>query len=219
MSRRARAIAFGVGALVAAVAAGAIADGYGDSVARGYGALRPVVVAGAQLPAGKAVEPTVAEKDLEVRQVPARFVPAGALRDPAEAIGLEPAAAIPSGAYLLAAQLRPPRTEAPGPRLAAGRRPVQIAVSGAEALGLGGASPVGSRVDVVVTTEPRDGGGDGHTYVAAAAVPLLGLAASPEGDATGTAEATLGLTRPQALRLIAAESFARQVTVMPRGGR
>ncbi len=218
MSRRARAIAFGVGALIAAIAAGAIADGYGDSVARGYGALRPVVVAAARLPAGTALAPSVAEKVLEVRQVPARFVPAGALREPAEAIGLVPAASIPSGAYLLAAQLRPPRTEAPGPRLASGRRPVQIAVGGAEALVLGGGSPVGSRVDVVVTTEPRDGGA-GHTYVAAAGVPLLALGASPEGDSSGIAEATLGLTRLQALRLIAAESFARQVTVMPRGGR
>jgi pilus assembly protein CpaB len=218
MSRRARAIAFGAGAVIAAIAAGAIADGYGESVARGYGALRPVVVAAAELPAGKALAPSVAERDLEVRQVPARFVPAGALRDPAEAIGLVPAAAIPSGAYLLAPQLRPPRTDAPGPRLAAGRRPVQIAVSGAEALAVGGASPVGTRVDVVITTEPRDGGA-GHTYVAAAGVPLLALGASPEADATGSAEATLGLTRPQALRLIAAQSYARQVTVMPRGGR
>jgi Flp pilus assembly protein CpaB len=218
MSRRTRAIAFGVGALLAAVAAGTIADGYGDSVARGYGALRPVVVAAAQLPAGKALAPTVAEKDLQVRQVPARFVPAGALRDPAEALGLVPASAIPSGAYLLGAQLRPPHSDAPGPRLASGRRPVQIMVSGAEALGLGGGSRVGSRVDVVITTEPGDDG-TGHTYVAAAGVPLLALAAAPEGDATGTAEATLGLTRPQALRLIAAESFARQVTVMPRGDR
>jgi pilus assembly protein CpaB len=218
VSRRTRAIAFGVGAVLAAIAAGAIADGYGESVARGYGALRPVVVAAAQLPAGKALLPTVAETDLEVRQVPARFVPAGALRDPAEALGLVPAAAIPNGAYLLADQLRPPRTGAPGPRLADGRRPVQIAVSGAEALAVGGGSPVGSRVDVVVTTEPRDGG-IGHTYVAATGVPLLGLGASPEGDATGTSEATLGLTRSQALRLIAAESFARQVTVMPRSGR
>jgi pilus assembly protein CpaB len=219
VSRRTRAILFGVGAVVAAVAAGAIADGYGDSVARGYGALRPVVIASAQLPAGKPLAPTEVEGDLEVRQVPARFVPAGALRDPAEALGLVPAAAIPSGAYLLAAQLHPPHTESSGPRLAAGRRPVQIAVSGAEALAVAGGSPVGTRVDVVVTTEPGEGGGVGRTYVAAAAVPLLGLGASPEGDATGTALATLGLTRAQALRLIAAESFARQVTVMPRGGR
>jgi pilus assembly protein CpaB len=218
MSRRTRAIAFGIAALLAAIAAGTIADGYGDSVARGYGALRPVVVASAQLPAGKALTPTDAEKGLEVRQVPARFVPAGALRDPAEALGLVPAAAIPSGAYLLAAQLRPPRSDAPGPPIGAGRRPVQIVVSGAEALAVAGGDPVGSRVDVVVTTEPR-GGGAGYTYVAAAGVPLLGIGAGPEGEAAGTAEATLGLTRPQALRLIAAESFARQVTVMPEGGR
>jgi Flp pilus assembly protein CpaB len=218
VSRRARAIAFGVAALVAAIAAGAIADGYGDSVARGYGALRPVVVATAQLPAGKPLAPTVAETDLEVRQVPSRFVPAGALRGPAEAIGLAPAAAIPTGAYLLAAQLRPPRSDRPGPALAAGRRPVQIAVTGVEALAVDGADPVGSRVDVVITTEPGDGG-TGRTYVAAAGVPLLGLGAGPEGDVAGAAEATLGLTRGQALRLIAAESFARQVTVMPEGGR
>jgi len=218
VSRRARAIAFGVAALVAAIAAGAIADGYGDSVARGYGALRPVVVASARLSAGKPLAPPAIEADLEVRQVPARFVPAGALRQPAEAIGLAPAAAIPSGAYLLAAQLRPPRSDVPGPRLAADRRPVQIVVAGAEALAVDGADPVGSRVDVVVTTEPG-GGGNGHTYVAAAGVPLLGLGAGPEGDVAGAAEATLGLTRRQALRLIAAESFARQVTVMPEGGR
>jgi pilus assembly protein CpaB len=217
MSRRTRAIAFGVAALVAAIAAGAIADGYGDSVARGYGALRPVVVAVARLSPGKGLDPSAVEGDLEVRQVPTRFVPAGALRDPAEALGLVPAAAIPSGAYLLASQLHPPRTEDPGPPLAAGRRPVQIAVGGAAALAVDGADPVGSRVDIVVTTEPDDGG-VGRTYVAAAGVPLLGLAAGPEGDAAGAAEATMGLTRSQALRLIAAESFARQVTVMPDGG-
>lgn len=218
MSRRARAIAFGVAALIAAAVAGTIADGYGDSVARGYGALRSVVVASAQLPAGQALDPTAVETELEVRQVPTRFVPVGALRVPGEAFGLVPAATIPSGAYLLAAQLRPPRSDSPGPRLAGGRRPVQIAVGGAEALAIGGGDPVGSRVDVIVTTEPT-GDGTGRTYVAASGVPLLGLGAGPEGEAGGTAEATLGLTRPQALRLIAAESFARQVTVMPHGGR
>jgi pilus assembly protein CpaB len=216
MSRRTRAIIFGLAALVAAVLAGTIADGYGDSVTRGYGALRPVVVASDDLAVGKPLDPTAIEAELEVRQVPARFVPDGALRDPAEAIGLEPAAAIPSGAYLLAAQLRPPHTERSGPHLGEGRRPVQIAVSGAEALAVGGGNPVGTRVDVVVTTEPGDGG-RGRTYVAAAGVPLLGLGAAAEGEVTGTAEATLGLTRAEALHLIAAQSFARQVTVMPEG--
>jgi pilus assembly protein CpaB len=216
MSRRTRAILFGLAAVVAAALAATIANGYGDSVTRGYGALRPVVVASGTLPTGKPLDPAAIEADLEVRQVPARFVPDGALSDPAEAIGLEPAAAIPPGAYLLAAQLHPPRSEAPGPHLGGGRRPVQIAVSGAEALAVGGGSPVGARVDVVVTTEPG-GGGRGRTYVAAAGVPLLALGSSPEDDAVGTAEATLGLTRAEALHLIAAQSFARRVTVMPEG--
>jgi hypothetical protein len=36
-------------------------------------------------------------------------------------------------------------------------------------------------------------------------------------EAAGSGEATLGLSRSQALRLIAAQSFARQVTILPRG--
>jgi hypothetical protein len=70
-------------------------------------------------------------------------------------------------------------------------------------------------VDVVVTTEPS-GPGSGRTYIAAPAVPLLSLAPGSEAGEAETATATLGLTRPQALRLIAAESFARRVTVIPR---
>jgi hypothetical protein len=143
-----------------------------------------------------------------------RFAPPGALAAPAEALGLVPAAAVPAGSYLLAAQLRPPGARRAGPTLGHGRRPVEIAVSGAGALTTMGAQPVGSRVDVVVTTEPSGSGG-GRTYVAAAAVPLLGLVPG-EGE-FGEAIATLGLTRSQALRLIAAESFARRVTVIPRG--
>lgn len=217
MSRRGRALAFLLAAAFAAAAAAAIADGYGDSVVRGYGELRPVVVAAAELRADRAIDPEVASEQLEVRRVPVRFVPPGALQAPAEAVGLVPAAAVPAGSYLLAAQLRPPRSGRPGTILGHGRRPVEIAVSGAGALLASGVQPVGTRVDVVVTTEPS-GAGDGRTYVAAPAVPLLGLAPGAEGAVDGgTAAATLGLTRSQALRLIAAENFARQITVLPRG--
>ncbi len=217
MSRRGRALAFVLAALLAAAAAAAIADGYGASVARGYGALRPVVVASADLDAGRAIEPRQAASELELRKVPARFVPPGALENPAAAIGLAPAAAIPAGSYLLASQLRPPRRDSAGALgLGPGRHPVEISVSGAEALLVAGAQPVGDRVDVVVTTEPS-GSGSGRTYVAAAAVPLLALAPGTEEAAEGVAVATLGLTRPQALKLIAAESFARQVTLLARG--
>jgi Flp pilus assembly protein CpaB len=215
MSRRTRAAGFLLAASFAAVAAATVANGYGDSVVRGYGELRPVLVASATLRAGEAIGPEVAAEKLEVRRVPVRFAPPGALGAPAEAVGLVPAAAVPAGSYLLAAQLRSATAGRTHPRLGHGRRPVEIAVSGAGALTAFGAQPVGSRVDVVVTTEPS-GSGDGRTYVAAPAVPLLGLVPSAEGGESDTATATLGLTRSQALRLIAAESFARRVTVIPR---
>jgi Flp pilus assembly protein CpaB len=216
MSRRGRALAFALAAAFTAAVAAAIADGYGASVARGYGALRPVVVAAVGLDAGQTIEPRQAASELELRRVPARFVPPGALGSPAEAIGLVPAAAIPAGSYLLASQLHPPRADPAGAiGLGRGRHPVEIAVSGAEALLVAGAQPVGERVDVVVTTEPS-GAGSGRTYVAAAGVPLLALAPAAEGTAEGVAAATLGLTRSQALKLIAAESFARRVTLLAR---
>ncbi len=208
--RRRRSLGFLLAAALAAAAAAAIADGYGESVARGYGELRPVVIAAEALPGGEPVDPAA----LELRRVPVRFAPPGALGSPAEAVGLEAVAEVPAGSYLLSAQLRPPRSgDGLGGPLGSGRRPVEIAVSGADALMVTGAQPVGSKVDVVVTTEP-DGAGGGRTYVAARAVPLLALGPGEEG-AAGTAAATLGLTREQALALIDAQSFARRVTILP----
>jgi Flp pilus assembly protein CpaB len=214
VSRRGRALGFGLAALLAAVVAAAIADGYGESVARGYGELRAVVVTSAALPAGRVIDPE-ARSALELRRVPVRFLPPATLRDPSQALGLVPAATIPAGSYLLASQLRPPHSRGPTLPLDGARRPVQIQVSGIEALAVAGSRPEGTKVDVVVTTEPSSSAG-GRTYVAAAAVPLLALGPGPEGaEVGGTAAATLGLTRRQALRLIAAESFARQLTVLP----
>jgi Flp pilus assembly protein CpaB len=214
VSRRARAAGFLLAALFATAAAATIANGYGDSVVRGYGELRPVLIASTDLRAGKTIDPETAAEALEVRRVPIRFAPPGVLSAPAEAVGLAPVATVAAGSYLLAAQLRSPQATRPAAQLGHGRRPVEIAVSGAGALTALGAQPVGSLVDVVVTTEPS-GSGNGRTYVAAPAVPLLGLAPGEAGESE-TATATLGLTRSQALRLIAAESFARRVTVIPR---
>jgi Flp pilus assembly protein CpaB len=216
MSRRIRALGFLFAALFAAAAAAALANGYGDSVVSGYGELRPVLIVSSGLPADKPIDPAVAGEDLEVRRVPVRFVPPGALSAPAEAVGLVPSASVSAGSYLLAPQLHPPRPAGPLATLGGERRPVEIAVSGAGALDALGGPAVGSKVDVAVTTEPS-GSGDGRTYVAAPAVPLLGLGPGGEGVEGETATATLGLTRSQALRLIQAESFARRVTLIPRG--
>ncbi|HEX6228384.1 MAG TPA: SAF domain-containing protein, partial [Solirubrobacterales bacterium] len=134
MKRRSRAVAFLMLAVAAALGAAAIADRYGSSIARGYGPLRPVVVLGEDLPEGQRFDPRVVTDLLTVRRVPERFVPAGALASPAEAVGLVGATTLPAGSYLLAAQLRPPRRGRAGrDRLGGGRGPVEIAVNGADA--------------------------------------------------------------------------------------
>lgn len=218
MSRRVRAGAFLVLALLAAALAAGIADGYGARVARGYGALRPVVVAAAGLPAGQRIGSAQLSSALEVRRIPQRFVPPGALSSPAEALGLAPQAPVPAGSYLLGPQLRAPRRSTTAqPRLGAHLHPVQIAVSGAGALLAAGPLEPGAWVDVVVTPEST-GSGPRRAYVAAARVPLLALEPGDEGGGPGGFSlATVGLTRRQALRLIAAESYARQMTLLPGG--
>jgi len=218
MSRRRRALGFLVAAVLAAAGAAAIAEGYGASAVRGYGPLRPVVVLAAKIAAGQRIGPEEIGTALDVRRVPVRFVPPGALLAPQEALGLTVRAPLPAGSYLLAAQLGIVHRARPGDaRLGDGRRPVEIDVSGADALPAPGSPPPGSRVDVVVTSEPA-GAEPGRTYVAAPHVPLLALRPGEEGPGPGTiATATLGLTRDQALRLIAAESFARRVTLLPEG--
>ncbi len=218
MSRRVRAGAFLLLALLAAALAAVIADGYGSSIARGYGPLRQVVVLGRDLRAGEPIVPGQAADALEVRRVPARFVPIGALARPHEALGLAPASELPAGSYLLAAQLQAPRhRDATATGLDGNRRPVEVPVSGAEAMLEAEPTAARTKVDVVVTTEPT-GAGPGRAYVAVEGVPLLALRPGSDGPGLGSASAaTLGLTKRQALRLIAAESFARKLTLLPEG--
>lgn len=216
MSRRTRAVAFLGLALVTAALAAGIADSYGSRVASGYGPLRQVVVATKSLGPRSVLRPADIAGGLETRRVPVRFAPVGALRDSREALGLEPTVGLEPGSYLVASQLRAPQPRG-GSSAALGpsRRPVEISVSGAEALLATGAAEAGAKVDVVVTTEPS-GNGAGRTYVAAAAVPLLALGPGVDGPGPGgSAAATLALTKRQALRLIAAESFARKLTLLP----
>ncbi len=229
MSRRARAVGFGVAALACAGLAAAMASGYRSDVASQLGPLRPVLVAVRALPAREPLSPAATRSALEVRRVPARFVPPGSLASPGQAVGQEPTATIPAGGYVLAGQLRPPGEARPsrsGPRLGHGRSPVEVAVTGAAALAASGDDATGSRVDVVVTTEPTGASAVGRTYVVAAGVRLLALRQSegtdtgaPAGSPIGTGgwSATLALERSQALKLIQAESFARAIRLIGSG--
>jgi pilus assembly protein CpaB len=98
---------------------------------------------------------------------------------------------------------------------------VTVSVSGAAGL------VVGSRVDVLVSTE--SGAGGGRTLMALAGAELLGLAppsgAAAAGDAGAGAEpggggptalATLRVTLRQAVYLTAADNFAREVRLLAR---
>jgi Flp pilus assembly protein CpaB len=213
VTRRSRAAIFALGALACAALAASLADGYRHRISDQYGPLRSVAVAVRDVPAGELIGPKQVHEAIAVRRVPARFVPAGALTRPADALGRAPAAAIPVGAYVLDAQLQVPQPPgAATPHIGQGRQPVQIAVTGADALTLDG-SPEGRMVDVVVSEEPKGIGSKGRTYVAAPEVRLLALGEpGPEG---GT-NATLALTREQALTLIGAEGSAREIRLLPR---
>lgn len=216
MSARARALGFGLAALLCAALAAAAAGSYGSASAERYGELREVVVTRTALSRGTKITPAALSKALETRRVPAEFVPVDALSQPAQALGGSPSLALPRGSYLtrsVLASARPPRKR--DSASLEGRSPVELTVTGGDAL----SSLVSgrARVDVVVTTEPGPGPEAGRTYVAAARVPLLDVRRTREAGMVagqGGSIATLALRREQALRLIRAESFARSIRLL-----
>ncbi|MFL5906769.1 MAG: Flp pilus assembly protein CpaB [Solirubrobacterales bacterium] len=214
MSRRTRALAFLVAALVCALLAATVAGRYRSRLETRYGPLRPVLVATAELPAGQRIDPGRARAALAVRRVPASFIPPGSLTRVVDLVGRAPGATIPAGSYVLGAQLAVPEAPAPHPPSAGrGRRPVDLAVAGGDALTVGGGAPEGSVVDVVVSKQA--GLGDSaRAYIAAAGVKLLALRGP--GVPGEPWSATLGLTRTQALDLIAAQSAGREIRLLPR---
>lgn len=214
MSRRARALAFLIAALLCAALAAAVAGRYRSQVEARYGPLRPVLVARAELPAGRPIGAQQAQAALAVRRVPASFVPPGALAATEDALGRAPGATIPAGSYVLGAQLNVPRPDAPrAPGVGQGLRPLEVAVVGAEALTIGGGVSEGSRVDVVVSRQAGLGR-SARAYIAATAVRLLALQ-GPGGPGESWS-ATLAVRQRQALDLIAAQSAGREIRLLPR---
>jgi Flp pilus assembly protein CpaB len=217
MSRRGRAVAFAALALVCGIASASIATGYRDRVDEQLGETRAVLTLNQSLGPGTSLRAPLLRRAFEVREVPVRFLPPDAIASPAEASGRRIAVPVPAGSYLLGSQLR---TAAPrpdrGPRLGERLHPVEVTVSGAGALASAGGG--GTRVDVVVAAEPVTGG-RATVSVAARRVRLLAIApAAPEDETVAGSDgwsATLALTRRQALDLIEAENFAREIRLIP----
>lgn len=170
------------------------------------GAPVPVVVARAPLAAHTRIGPAQVQTQLAIARIPARFVPPQAIRDPLRLVGATTAVDIPRGGYLtkpMLASARDPRT-----LLRNGERAIDVEVTGGARLAaLGGP---GARVDVVVTTEPRNG--SPRAFVAADGAELLSLRRSDGGNAV----ATLRVPVKQAVFLTAATSFGRDARLLVR---
>ena len=214
MSRRRRAaILIGLSIILGALAASDV-SGREAALRREVGPAVPVLVARTGLRAGARLDPAA----LAVRRVPARYAPAGAYRAPEEVAGLRAAVAIPAGADLDPAVVDDgTRPEGPaGPALRAGERVAQIV-----AVGPAASPAAGSRVDVLVTREAT-GGGAGATTLALEDVEVLSSARAPGGDGDGPdaglprVALELRVSVRQAVYLAAAQTFARELRVLPR---
>lgn len=212
-------LALACGGLAASEVTGRVRD-----VERRVGVPVPVLVAARDLPA----EAEVGRDDLAVRQVPSRYVPPGALSSPDDVAGARTAVALPTGAPVTEAQLGDGGASVRGRRgpggLRRGERAVEVAVSGGAALE--GVAGPGARVDVLVSTEPREGAA--RSFLALEDVELLDLRAGEGGEAaaagggeqgaaaSATDVATLRVTLRQAVYLTAAQNFAREVRLLGR---
>jgi pilus assembly protein CpaB len=207
----------GAGAICAGLAVSSV-DRYASDVEARVGRPVPVVVATRELPRGRVITHSTATMALAERQVPQRFVPPGALRSKASAIGLETAAALAAGDYVGAGQLRPARGPAPGASHGpADARLVEVGVAGARTMS--GVVRAGALVDVLISTEGAVSGS--RTFLAVQRVPVVGFeAGAPNslGDKGAAADGvvTLRVSLRQAVLLTAADNFAREVRLVPR---
>ena len=217
MTRRRRAAALlGLALLLGVLAASDVA-GREAALRRQLGPTVQVVVVRAPLRAGE----RISRAALALREVPERYAPPGALRDPAAAVGQRAAVAIAPRTDLDDALLAVPGADAepPGPVLRRGERALDlVAVAAADAV------VAGARVDVLVTDDGR-AGAPGATRLALADVEVLAARAPPSADGPDAAAglprvlATLRVTVRQAVALTAAAAAAREVRLLLRPGR
>jgi pilus assembly protein CpaB len=172
-----------------------------------------VVVARSDLRRGTVLTPNTAARALEVRSVPTRYAPARALGSISDAFGYRTTIALHRGDYLADGTLETGGRDAHGADT--GGRTVEVAVAGAGSLA--GILQPGAHVDVLITSDR--GGGPGRTYLALQDAELLAFtpAAQAAGvDQAGSATAALRVSLRQAVLLTAAQSFARELRLVPR---
>lgn len=151
---------------------------------------------------------------LAVRQVPARFVPAGSYARVGDLTGLRAAVALPRGTDLVPALLDDGSAPlAAGAPVRRGERVAEITARGSADL-----ISAGTRVDVLITR--RAGDGQGRTELALEDAEVLAAAPATTDDATagGGPRVALSLraTVRQAVALAAAADLGHELRVLPR---
>jgi pilus assembly protein CpaB len=215
MNRRRRALLLGGLALVLGGLAASNVAGREAALSRRVGGLVDVVVAREPISAGSAVR----ARALAIRRVPRRFAPEGAIGSPRALIGLRASVDVAAGTDLSADLVGDGHSQQLGPAIRHGERVAEVVALGSPAL----VTP-GSRVDVLVTPEPRPDE-RGEAVLALEDVEVLGAAAAgdaPSGRGGGDSApgervaVSLRVTLRQAVYLAAAQDFARELRLLPR---
>ncbi|MEA2218950.1 MAG: pilus assembly protein CpaB [Solirubrobacteraceae bacterium] len=214
MSHRRRALLLGGLALVLGGLAASNVAGREAALARRVGGLVDVVVAREPIAAGA----TVRRRALAVRRVPRRFAPNGSVASPGDVEGLKAAVDIPRDTDLTSGLFGDGRPQPVGPAIGRGQRVAEVVALGSPEL-----ITRGSRVDVLVTPEPR-ADERGETVLALEDVAVLNanaVAADAAGGHDNSAPgarvaAALLVTLRQAVYLAAAQDFARELRLLPR---
>ena len=212
MSRRRRALLLLALALLLGGVAASSVRRREAALERALGPLRTVLVTSAPVDAGA---PLAAARP-QLRALPARWAPPDALVSAAALRDARAAVALPAGSYVTRAALRAPGA-AGAPAVGPGERVADLVAHGdPEAI------VPGARVDVLVTRD-GDGARRGATVLALEDVEVLAAAAAP-GDAAADPSAgdsrrvavSLRVSVRQAVYLAAAQSFARELRLLPR---
>jgi pilus assembly protein CpaB len=212
MTRRRRALMLLALALLLGLLAASSVQRRETALEQAIGPLRTVLVTSAAIDAGA----PLADARPLLRALPARWSPPDALTSAQALRAASAAVALPAGSYVTRSALRAPGASAPpvGP----GERVAQIVAHGDPATIV-----AGSRVDVLVT---RDGDGTraGATVLALEDVEVLTATAARSGEAAGGGEeagaprvaVSLRVGVRAAVYLAAAQSFARELRLLPR---
>lgn len=197
---RRAALLIGLALIMGALAAADI----GGREARLRQSLQPlvdVVVARSDIRAGTALSAAM----LTTRRVPGRYAPTVAVAERGALEGAIAAVDIPAGSDVSRAHVRARQA---APDLRAGERIVDVVATGSPRLIL-----AGSRVDVLVT---RESSGTRLALENAEVMSARPVAAQDGGSAR--VAAGLRVTVKQAVYLTSAQSFAREIRLLPRAG-